>query len=150
MATDWLPAGYVGGFAGHYVEAVKAQLAEFGEWVKHRPSGGKDDWVFMHFVEPPDDLHLGGAVLEVAEVNPKLRGLIADFAVVPVKYKQYAEGHTRNGTGSLMVVRGILYEVKDVKLNPWGEVRLPLLEISGPGDPNFYTDLSTFLCSGSA
>ncbi|WP_345815271.1 hypothetical protein AAGS40_23230 [Paraburkholderia sp. PREW-6R] len=148
MGSAWVPQGYTGGWAQHYVAAVRAQLKEFGEWVKHRPSDGADDWVFMHYIAPPDDLHLGVADLQISEVNPKLRGLDADFTVPAQKYKQYAEGHARNGTGSIMIVRGDLFEVQDVKRNPWGEIRLELLRISGGSDADFYTDLASFLCPG--
>jgi hypothetical protein len=149
MPTDWLPDGYTGPWQQHYLEAIRAQIAEFGEWVEHRPAGGEPEWVFMHFVAPQDNARLGGVELEVAETNPLLRGIDADFATPAAKFAQYADGHARNGDGSIMVVRGTLYQVRNPMRNPYGEIRLDIVDARQPHDETFDARLALFLGGGT-
>lgn len=149
MSTDWLPAGYAGPWQANYLEALRAQIAEYGEWIEHRPARGVREWVFMHFVAPQDNAHLGGVEVELAETNPLLRGIDSDFATPVTKFKQYADGHARNGDGSTMVVRGTLYQVRNPMRNPYGEIRLDIVDSGLPPDETFRTRLALFLAGGA-
>ncbi|MBC8729989.1 hypothetical protein [Paraburkholderia sp. UCT2] len=149
MPTEWLSGDYTSPWEGHYLAAIRAQIAEFGEWVEHRPAGGTPEWVFMHFVAPQDNAHLGGAELEVAETNPLLRGIDADFATKVTKFVQYAEGHARNGTGSRMVVRGTVYQVRNPMRDSHGEIRLDIVDAQEPRDETFEARRSLFVGKGA-
>ncbi|NUX55926.1 head-tail joining protein [Paraburkholderia youngii] len=137
MPTEWLAGDYKSPWEDHYLAALRAQIAEFGEWVEHRPSRGAPEWVFMHFVAPQDNAHLGGVELEVAETNPLLRGIDSDFATKVTKFTQYAEDHPRNGSGSKVVVRGTVYQVRNPMRDSHGEIRLDIVDAQEPRDETF-------------
>jgi|SRR5580692_179030 hypothetical protein len=148
MPTDWLPDGYTGPWREHYLEAIRAQLAEFGEWVEHRPASGEPEWVFMHFVAPQDNARLGGVELDLAETNPVLRGIDADFGTPAMKFVQYADGHPKNGGGSVMVVRGTLYQVRNPMRDSHGEIMLDIVDAQLPADETFVVRLAQLLSRG--
>jgi hypothetical protein len=148
MPSDWLPDGYTSPWEANYLEALRAQIAEYGEWVEHRPAGGAPEWVFMHFVTPQDNVLLGGAELEVAETNPLLRGIDADFALPVTKFVQYAKGHARNGSGSMMVVRGTVYQVRNPMRDSHGEIQLDIVDAREPLDETFGARLAAFKSRG--
>ncbi|SDR52894.1 hypothetical protein [Paraburkholderia tuberum] len=143
MPTQWLPDGYTSPWQENFDEAVRDQIAEYGEWVEHRPFGAPPEWVFLHFVAPQDNIGLGGGI-EIAERNPELRGIDSDFATPVRQYDQISAGHPRNGQGSMVVVRGVIYEVRNPQRSAYGEIRIDIVD-SGRRDETFAARRAAFL-----
>lgn len=143
----WLPPLRLGRLNSQYLAATRAAREKKGEYVKHFPESGQPQWLVMWFQDMPEDLNLQGLDLVVNTSGPVLYGHLTEFEVPPSIYRN---GKFKGdvGKGSRFIVRGITYQVKDVKAQHMGGVMLALNkdECCTAPDPAFFAEMEALTC----
>lgn len=128
-----------------YAQQVEARLLHSGEYVRHLPIGAPPQWVVLNYQHIPID----GSITPdyaLAGTNPRAWGLLPHFETQP---RNYIEGNSvREHRGSQFEIRGLIFNVKSLKVNHRGGLHCELDPADNCAEPRaeFFIERDALLC----
>lgn len=144
--APWLPALRTSANQ-QYLAATRAARERKGEYVKHIPTTGPEQWLVMWFQDMPENVNLTALELTVSTSGPVLYGHLTEFETKPQQYKKGTH-QAAPFIGSIFIVRGITYQVRDVKSHHIGGVAIELNRDNccTKPDPAFFEEIKELTC----
>lgn len=130
-----------------YVAMTRAARLRTGEYVKHLPEGGAAQWLVMEYQDMPENQSLIVGALQVSTSGPVVFGLVEEFDAKPSIYRKGVNSNAPH-RGSRVIVRGITYQAKEVRVHHRGGVTISLNrdECCTIPDPLFFEEMEAFTC----
>lgn len=130
----------------HYCDLIEQRLLHSGEYVRHIPVGGIEQWVVMNHQFIPVDASINPD-FAVTGTDPRLWGCAEHFGTQPSRYD---EGDDHDGAcGSQFEVDGFMYNVKRVNINHNSGIYIELVRDNKCTErrAGWEADLSAVLCT---
>ena len=124
MATrPFAPTSFGIDAGAFYADQAEARLQHSGEYVRHLPFGAVAQWVVLNYQHIPIDASITPEYA-LAGTSPKAWGYLPHFDTPP---KVYTRGNSvRPDSGSQFEIRGLIFNVKSVKVNHRGGLHCEL------------------------